>query len=578
MLNDEAKRPRHPSPERIQQLWQIFAENVDPLTKVVHIPTVWPAIQKAASNTQAIPRSFEALMFAIYAAAIMSLKDNNCKQRLGESRKTLLSQYVSATKTALARAKFMGTSSLVVLQALVLHLLSVRDIYEPRAVWSLTGVAVRIGQGMGLERDGVALGLPLFETEIRRRVWWLLKTHDFRAAELCGLPKFRDLDTTAESTKFPTNVNDRQLYPGMPSLPVESNTMTDTVFIALRYELMNFAAARVARFREQGKSPSQWNLHASGIDKEEIEKAFKGYEEMLETKYLRYCDPSQPLQLITMLLARVAMNGARFLMHHPRRWASIEQTPISERQFVWELSIKILEQQQMWRSSPQIQQYAWHAAYFQQWHTFIHVLDTLQANALHPDAEKAWQLIENTYESNEEMIFDMKKPIHVAVGNLCLNAYGARQAALQADERATPEFILQLRQQRENTIAKRQARNAKGGHLEDPARPTHGNGPNVTSNPDASVMDSTNNPESPHPQQSIISHLPNLAEADGAIESDPFWFIDDNQVGGPNDVMEMDLDLMLVQDQGGQENTAQPINWEQWDAWLADSNTMRPLS
>ena len=61
----------------------------------------------------------------------------------------------------------MGTTSLVVLQALVLHLLSVRDIYEPRAVWSLTGVAVRIAQGMGLERDGVFLGLPPFETEMR---------------------------------------------------------------------------------------------------------------------------------------------------------------------------------------------------------------------------------------------------------------------------------------------------------------------------------------------------------------------------------------------------------------------------
>lgn len=95
----------------------------------------------------------------------------------------------------------MGIISLVVLQALVLHLLSVRDIYKPHTLWSLTSVAVRIAQSMGLERDGVSLGLPPFETEMQRRIWWLLKTHDFRTAELCGLAKFRDLDTGAESTK-----------------------------------------------------------------------------------------------------------------------------------------------------------------------------------------------------------------------------------------------------------------------------------------------------------------------------------------------------------------------------------------
>lgn len=194
-------RSRHPPPERIHQLWQIFIENIDPLTKVVHVPTLRPATQKSASNIGTIPRSFEALMFAIYGAGVMSVKDDECKQRLCEPRKILLSRYISATRAVLSRAKFMGIISLVVPQASVLHLLSVRDIYKPRTLWSLTSVAVRIAQGMDLERDGVSLGLPPFETEMRRRIWWLLKTHDFRTAELCGLAKFRDLDTGAESTK-----------------------------------------------------------------------------------------------------------------------------------------------------------------------------------------------------------------------------------------------------------------------------------------------------------------------------------------------------------------------------------------
>ena len=66
----------HPPSQTIYQLWHIFTENVDPLTKIVHVPSLQPAIQKATTDIERIPRSLEALMFAIYAAAVISLKDD----------------------------------------------------------------------------------------------------------------------------------------------------------------------------------------------------------------------------------------------------------------------------------------------------------------------------------------------------------------------------------------------------------------------------------------------------------------------------------------------------------------------
>jgi hypothetical protein len=68
------------------------------------------------------------------------------------------------------------------------------------------------------------------------------------------------------------------------------------------------------------------------------------------------------LHLITMLMARAAMNPVRFLTHHPRRWASIKQTPLSERQWVWEVSIKLLEQHSMLQSNSLLKEFAWYAA------------------------------------------------------------------------------------------------------------------------------------------------------------------------------------------------------------------------
>ncbi|KAL8695779.1 MAG: hypothetical protein Q9224_003165 [Gallowayella concinna] len=582
VINSKPKsstRSTHPPPERILDLWQIFIENVDPLTKIVHVPTLRPAMQKAASDIGAIPRGFEVLMFAIYGAAVMSLNDNDCKQRLGEPRKILLSRYISATKAALSRAKFMGTISLVVLQALIIHLLSVRDIYEPRAVWSLTGVAVRIAQSMGLDRDGKTLGLPPFEAEMRRRIWWLLKGHDFRTAELCGLAKFRDLDTGPESTKWPTNVNDDQLYPSMPSLPSESNALTDVVFVAMRHELSNFAAGRIARFRQQGKTSTEFNLRALGSTKSEIDEAFKQVEEVLETKYIRYCDPTNPLHLVTMVVARSAMNIVRFITHHPRQWASFEQTPLSERQWIWEISIKLLEQHDMMQSSPQLKQFAWHAAYYLPWHICIHVLDTLRANPLIPEAEKAWQAVRNTYGNNPNMISDTKKPINVAVGNLCLKAYGAREAALQDGNirpPPTPEFISQLRQQREVAKAKRQARDAKSSQSGTPASDGQANARRMSPRPEAGDIYTDDTLET---RPSTISDPPNYTQNGGAPESDPFWFLngfEDSQVGDLNNVMDMDLDSILAQDHTVEGNSTQAFNWKQWDAWLADSNVMRP--
>jgi hypothetical protein len=391
LTNTRSKvRLEHPVPERIATLWHIFVEGVDPLTKIVHVPTLNPTVRKVISNSRSVPWTLEALMFAIYSVAIMSLKDDECTQQLSENRNTLLSQYITNTEVALSRAKFMETTSLVTLQALVLHLLSVREIYEPRAVWTLTGVAIRIAQGMGLEQDGTSLGLPFFETEIRRRVWWQLRLNDIRTAELCGLAKFRNLNQGTESPKWPMNLDDDELYPSMSAPLSKAKGLTDVAFVALRCELAKFAVGNIVKLRQQGMTPGQWSLDTPTNSARGVKEACAELEETLESNYLRYCDPSQPLHLVVMLVARYGMNVVRFMTNHPRRWASTEQTPLSERQMVWDICIKLLEQYSMILTTPMIERFVWHAAYFQHWHTLIHVLDTLLANPDKTDAAKAW--------------------------------------------------------------------------------------------------------------------------------------------------------------------------------------------
>jgi hypothetical protein len=142
-IRPKVKEDRHfPPLETMEQLWDVFVENFDPLTKIVHVPTLRPAFEKAVRNITTIPRNFEALMFSIFSAAVLTLKDHDCQQRFSQTRRRMLAEYTTATEAALARAKFMATTSLVVLQALVIHLFAVRDNYEPRAMWTLTGTYI----------------------------------------------------------------------------------------------------------------------------------------------------------------------------------------------------------------------------------------------------------------------------------------------------------------------------------------------------------------------------------------------------------------------------------------------------
>ena len=524
-----------------------------------------------------VPRSFEALMFAIYSMAVLSLTNDECLDRFGEERKVLLSRYISATKVALARTNLMGTLSLVVLQALSLHIFSIRDIYDPRTVWTLTGVALRIAEGMGLERDGSTFGLPPFEAEIRRRIWWQLKMHDFRTTELSGLAKAKALNKDENAPEPPININDDQLYPGMTSLPEESNTPKDMIFVSLRSQLGHFAQKLNAKKLKEGMSSNWWNDAASTADMAEKEAGLRGVEEMFELKFLRYCDPSDPLQFMSMLFARMAMNHGRFLVHHPRRWPSPEETPESERQFVWNTSIRLLEQVDMTQTSRILQRYAWNTSYFFPWPPFIHVVDTLRAQPLMPEAGKAWQLIESLFDASPHLHTNTRKPIYIVVGNLTLKAYHARSMALANSGRnvpKTPDFITKLQQQRAGAKARREARHAKKRQsgIEKAQIQTN---PTTATSTKSEVMSSQGSSDAYMSMQNL-NLQPTTEQPNFNMDIDPFWFTNgfSNNFVDTSNSFTNDADFILASPDTSLENiiTGDHINWQQWDAALANMN------
>jgi hypothetical protein len=114
--------PLQPDPVHIFRLWQIYLDNVNPLLKITHTPSLQGRIIEAASNTAIIGRELEALMFSIYCMAITSLTIQECQSMFGVSKKDLLTRFQFACQQALGKCEFLRTSERDCLTALYLLL------------------------------------------------------------------------------------------------------------------------------------------------------------------------------------------------------------------------------------------------------------------------------------------------------------------------------------------------------------------------------------------------------------------------------------------------------------------------
>jgi hypothetical protein len=116
---------QHPNAVQIFQLWQTYLNNVDPILKLTHTPTLQKQIISASANISKVSKPLETLMFNIYLIAVTSLSADEVQETFGEAKPELLRHFHSAAQQSLINAGFMSSSDLMVLQAHFLYLVSV---------------------------------------------------------------------------------------------------------------------------------------------------------------------------------------------------------------------------------------------------------------------------------------------------------------------------------------------------------------------------------------------------------------------------------------------------------------------
>lgn len=112
----------HPDPSQIFRLWQLYLDNVNPLLKVTHTPTLQPRIIEGMSNLGSLEPSFELLLFSIYSVATASLDDKQCQEMFQASRDDMLLRFQTAGQQALSRCKIWSGASDETLAAFFLFL------------------------------------------------------------------------------------------------------------------------------------------------------------------------------------------------------------------------------------------------------------------------------------------------------------------------------------------------------------------------------------------------------------------------------------------------------------------------
>ncbi|PSR94192.1 fungal-specific transcription factor domain-domain-containing protein [Coniella lustricola] len=251
---------QHPSPDITKKLLHVYFRNVDSLLKILHRPTIEAKFDMFMINPDENPPSppIEALWFAMYFAAITSMRPESCIESLGQERAQLVTQYGQSVEVALARADYLNNTAIECLQALTIYDACLRSHTRSRTSWALLALVYRLAQAIGLQRDGLGSSFTPYEAEMRRRLWAQIIVLDVRAAQDRGTEPMVQEDIF--NTAPPTNLNDDDFNPGTTILPAARQGPSDVIFSLCTYHCsrlyLHIHGPRSAFSKPPGDEPS----------------------------------------------------------------------------------------------------------------------------------------------------------------------------------------------------------------------------------------------------------------------------------------------------------------------------------
>lgn len=405
-----------PLPSQVPFLINTFSENVNYFAQLVHVPSLTKMMHGTRGSRLTPPN--EALVFSIYYAAVTSMEDDDVLANFGSTKADLNLRYRLGFERALAMADFLNAPDLTLVQALAVFLCLARRHDSPRFVWMMAGLVIRMGQAIGLHRDGSHFKhLSPFDVEMRRRVWWSLCNIDARASEDQGTDF--TISIGSFDTKMPLNINDADIDPDSKETPRERQGLTDMSLARVWFEMSDVTRQIMAPGVKDG-----------GPSLEEQGRLLNSLYDKLDEGYFRYATESgNILYWVGVIVVRLVISKMTLLIYLPALFSSpSERFSDDVRTKLLVSAIEVAEYNHVLNAEPRCRQWRWIYQTYTHWYAIVYMLIEASRRAWSPLVERAWVALHSSW-----LIPDMDRKLQfwVPLRKLMAKARRRREAELE---------------------------------------------------------------------------------------------------------------------------------------------------
>ncbi|KAJ9248806.1 fungal-specific transcription factor domain-containing protein [Paecilomyces variotii] len=392
------RRPWVPTPIELETCWHIFLENVDPVVRILHKPTIRNLLDEAQQKgLEGLPKPSIALLLAICFCAMVTLDPWRSRALFNADGNEAMQHCKHAVEHAMAEAQLIQTRDIQVLQAFTLFLTCVQR-KNSQPVWTLIGLAIRIATSLGLHQESVNFGLSPFEIEMRRRLWWQLHLLDMRASEDCSYGGVTSIFYES-NTRLPLNINDSDLDSSATAPPTEREGLTEMSFSLLRYDVCSATMRmRKLHYPDATSDDAVEGLSSSASSFRKKEALIEELSSYVHQRYLQYfaSNPQSPLCALAAETGKLVLTKTRLVAHHKllqqlagpgsrdsspgHMDATIQVPDFFPDSFLEDLfisSVSLLESQVRLSSDSQFAQWRWLLGFYNQWHATSFILSQL---------------------------------------------------------------------------------------------------------------------------------------------------------------------------------------------------------
>lgn len=279
---------------------------------------------------------------------------------------------------------------------------------------------------------------------MRRRLWWALILFDTRISEIAS-SKTATLDPTWDC-KIPLNVNDSDLRQGMKEPPAIQGISTEALFVVVRSELGEFI--RHTEFHLNFTSPAL-KLIAKHVQNGSVSEGAElvNLEEMIEVRYLKFCDQENPIHFMTIWTTRGYLAKCRLLEHHSRYSNSSECQTEAQRDTATSYALRMLECDTKLMTSPLTKGFLWLNYFNFPFPAYIQIAQDLRTRPYNEQSRHAWESMSDNYDAWFDSQFREDSPFFQNFTKIVLQAWEVYEAAFKqlGETLSLPKIVSSIR-------------------------------------------------------------------------------------------------------------------------------------